>query len=596
MKGVQDIVQQNASKSPILAANWHSFDRKTKRLSFEKTIPLVKKEISSFSVNHTQSHQLWISQTCTNGNLNPGAPFVFVSVFAPKAKEKRNMSEAANQDRLSRTKEKLETIRKGLEQLNPSTSRTELETFRKGLEQLNPSTSRFDSNASPEEQVALLLIEQMDALQQQKDALQQQKDALQQQKDALFKQERNLETQLQNGRYFGKASEIFSEEDFEQKNMQDIRGMANKFMRASEHTAYDEEQALLVKALDEAIEPDTKSLATSEYSAFSRRTNEADNPNACIIKGALGHKGHQGCESPAVGPWWALVYRWMVGRVEKFDNHLWKIEAEEEPMEKEKLKNKLYKALIVMTNGERGGVRGMRSNERNVLHVPNPHYMYYDNGCNWVIFPIQRRKEMLEWDGKPYELAIFVGGRRVSAEEEDDNDNVTHRNVRKDTNSSISQVEAEGRLTQPLGRVFFSASSTDIDIKLCSAQDLKTVAQGLGEMGLALADLHTRDTGDPRILDLDETIQHEILPSKRNRAKKNHDDIVKGMKELCGRLESDGMTVPVPPPTNHFGEEGKHVLKVLIPQQHPPDPIVVAAKGANNFFRQRCMRLLACVV
>ena len=25
MKGVQDIVQQNASKSPILAANWHSF-------------------------------------------------------------------------------------------------------------------------------------------------------------------------------------------------------------------------------------------------------------------------------------------------------------------------------------------------------------------------------------------------------------------------------------------------------------------------------------------------------------------------------------------------------------------------------------------
>ena len=473
------------------------------------------------------------------------------------------MTESTNQERRSLVQDRL------------SRAKAELERATDELERFKASVPLTFENQSD------------------KHAFMEEKSSLYEKKFALWDKRDNLEKQLQNGRYFAKASEIFSEEDFEQKNMQDIRGMANKFMRASEHTAYDEERALLVKALDEAIEPDTKSLATSEYSTFSRRTNEADNPNACIIKGERGHKGHQGCESPAVGPWWALVYRWMVGRVEKFDNQLRKIEAEEEPMEKEKLKNKLYKALIVMTNGERGGVRGMRSNERNVLHVPYPHYMYYDNGCNWVIFPIQTRKEMLEWDGKPYELAIFVGGRRVIAEEEDDNDNVTHRNVWKDTNSSISQVEAERRLTQPLGGVFFSASSMDIDIKLCSVQDLKTVAQGLGEMGLALADLHTRDTGDPRILDLDETIQHEILPSKRNRAKKNHDDIVKGMKELCGRLESDGMTVPFPPPTNHFGEEGKHVLKVLIPQQHPPDPIVVAAKGANNFFRQRGMRLLA---
>ena len=124
----------------------------------------------------------------------------------------------------------------------------------------------------------------------------------------------------------------------------------------------------------------------------------------------------------------------------------------------------------------------------------------------------------------------------------------------------------------------------------------------MGEMGLPLADLHTRgqsSEGNPchlGIIDLAASIENYVLSNQNRRgntAESNHTMIRDGIRELVERLlEANSMNVPGLPSTNHFGEEGKHVLKVLIPQKYPPDPIVVAAKGANNFFRQRGMRLL----
>ena len=164
----------------------------------------------------------------------------------------------------------------------------------------------------------------------------------------------------------------------------------------------------------------------------------------------------------------------------------------------------------------------------------------------------------------------------------------------KDRKSKESQEQAEQVLSRRLGLGYQPEGPDEQEqgIKVCSVQDLKTVAQGLKEMGLALADLHTRVTGGPQILDLDETIKTQVVSSRAGTTScQNHKDIVEGMKDLCGHLESHGMAVPRPPATNHFGEEGKHVLKVRIHQQPAPDPIVVAAKGANNF-RQRGIRLL----
>ena len=227
----------------------------------------------------------------------------------------------------------------------------------------------------------------------------------------MFKQERNLETQLQTGRYFAKASEIFPADDFEEKSMNDIKGIANQFMRRSGLRFYREQVESLETALDGTIEPENTSLPASEASSHTAEKNQR---RKCIIPGTKGHKRHQGCDSAPFGAWWALVYLWMIGRVEKFDDQLRKIEAENDPAEKAELKKKLYKALIVMTNGARNGMGGMRSNVRNILYVPSPHAKYYDIGCNWVIFPIQTKQQMLDWKGEAYELAIFVGQRKES--------------------------------------------------------------------------------------------------------------------------------------------------------------------------------------
>ena len=195
---------------------------------------------------------------------------------------------------------------------------------------------------------------------------------------------------------------------------------------------------------------------------------------------------------------------------------------------------------------------------------------------------------MLEWDGEAYDLAIFVGEGRVS-DEENGKKSANHQNV---WNEKKSRHDEQGAEEQGAEEVLTRKLASSPEIQVCSVQDLTTVAKSLGEMGLALADLHTRVTGGPRILDLGETIRTKIVAGKQGRATNNHDDIVNGINDLCVRIENNGITVPGPPLENRFGEEGKHVLKVSIRETIPPDPIVVAAKGANNFFRQRGMRLL----
>ena len=164
-------------------------------------------------------------------------------------------------------------------------------------------------------------------------------------------------------------------------------------MRQSGRLFYREQVESLETALDGTIEPENTSLSAL---GASSHTVEKNQRRKCIIPGTKGHRANQGCDSAPFGAWWALVYLWMIGRVEKFDDQLRKIEAENDPAEKAELKKKLYKALIVMTNGVRNGMGGMRSNVRNILYVPSPHAEYYDIGCNWVIFPIQTKQQMLE--------------------------------------------------------------------------------------------------------------------------------------------------------------------------------------------------------
>ncbi|CAB9530572.1 hypothetical protein SEMRO_2936_G340610.1 [Seminavis robusta] len=116
-------------------------------------------------------------------------------------------------------------------------------------------------------------------------------------------------------------------------------------------------------------------------------------------------------------------------------------------------------------------------------------------------------------------------------------------------------------------------------------------------MGLALSDLHTRGSSSNfkvRILDLASAVNEYIVKEKPQQLGRNqdHDNIVNGITKLIDELETRSFSVPLPPTKNHFGQEKKNVFKACIQQSNAPDPIALAAKGANNFYRQWGIRLL----
>ena len=252
----------------------------------------------------------------------------------------------------------------------------------------------------------------------------------------------------------------------------------------------------------------------------------------------------------------------------------------------------------------------MRSNDRNILFVPDPHDAYYDSGCNWVIYPILTSEQMLEWKGEPYWVSIFCGENLVGEDKGD---------IWKDGRSKKKAQQAEAQITNKM-------QINSERISVCSTTDLKVVGEGLAEMTLALADLHTRKSSTTafkaRIIDLASTIQQykkdplekitedwnmteeavavidkfEQMASQQitTGGRKHTFDLIKmGINDLVLQLETNGIDVPVAPRKNHFGNKGKHVCKAYIRQSNPPDPIVVAAKGTNNLNRQWGVRLLS---
>jgi len=431
---------------------------------------------------------------------------------------------------------------------------------------------------------------------------------------AVIALENELGKELGNGSYFAKASDIFPKASAERKTFEDIQGKADTFQRVATLDLYDGPRNRFINhlAAETGSLPDAGSIAT-EASQASVTSASGSDPKACLLRGVPGTKGHQGSDSKNCSAWWGLVYSWMIGKTDNLDTLLEGIRNENDNDKKHLLKDRLNKALVFLANGTSGGASGMRSHDRNILFVPDPHDAYYDSGCNWVIYPILTSEEMLEWKGEPYWVSIFCGEKLEGGDKGD---------IWKDGRSKKTAQQAEERITQ---KMYHNPGG----IPVCSTTDLKVVGEGLAEMTLALADLHTRESSTTafkaRIIDLASTIKQYLVDNENDQLQKIMEDgyiilerheefgnllkttitarrqqkqgtldlIVTGINKLVSNLKTDGIDVPVAPGKNHFGDKGKHVCKVLIRQSNPPDPIVVAAKGANNLNRQWGLRLLS---
>ncbi|OEU14523.1 hypothetical protein FRACYDRAFT_241069 [Fragilariopsis cylindrus CCMP1102] len=450
--------------------------------------------------------------------------------------------------------------------------------------------------------------------------------ALEKEFDAL----QALQKELGDGSYFAKASDIFPKDSAVHKTFKDIQGKADTFQRVATLNLYDGPRNQFIKHLTDAETeslPDAGSIAT-EASQASVPSVSGTDPKACLLQDVPGNKGHQGSDSKNCSAWWGLVYSWMIGKIDNLDAFLKDIKNEDDTDEKQLLKDRLNKAFVFLANGTMGGTSGMRSNDRNILFVPDPHDAYYDSGCNWVIYPIMTSEQMLEWKGESYWVSIFCGEKLVGEDKGD---------IWKDGSSKKTAQQAEAQITNRM-------PSNSERISVCSTTDLKVVGEGLAEMSLALADLHTRKSSTTafkaRIIDLASTIQQYLVENKkdplekiteefiafidgkialekiteedtaiidlqqyRNKlasrqitigGRKHTFDLIKtGINDLVLHLETNGIDVPVAPRKNHFGNKGKHVCKAYIRQSNPPDPIVVAAKGTNNLNRQWGVRLLS---
>ena len=262
------------------------------------------------------------------------------------------------------------------------------------------------------------------------------------------------------------------------------------------------------------------------------------------------------------------------------------INTEKDLTNKKNLTNTLFYALIAFVNGEESGRKGMKNHEQNILMVPEPHEEYYDDGCNWVIFPIMSRDQMLKWKGEAYDLAFFAGERRLPT-----GVSATRSICWSDEISKKTAEEAEEQFTSGLAKFCIDCDGLP-DFKVCGTEDLRSVGKTMGEIGLALADLHTRESKGSTftypVRDLGEAIKNRVI-SKGNEV--YHNDVVNGIDCLAKRLNKDGMRTPGLPDVNYIGTDGKHVLKIRA-DRSAPDPILVAVKGANNFYRQWGMRLM----
>ena len=389
----------------------------------------------------------------------------------------------------------------------------------------------------------------------------------------------SLILELGSGKYFAKSSDIFPKANVEERKIAHIQGKADTFQRKAPLDLYEQQRLLFGNHLRQGdnSQPDFNSLASSRSSAGGapasgrstptptsgppknrlaeitssggKAAHVAD-PKACIIKRKDGNKGHLGSDCANCSAWWALVYGWMIGNIDELVAK--QINEEIDPDEKKMMKDRIYKALVILANGVSGREKGMRSDDRSILYVPYFHDRYYDTGCNWVIFPILTSDEMVHWAGQTYDVAIFSGETIPEVKDEG--------NIWKDGPSKFSAEKAEESM--------FDKLYLGEEIDICTTKDLEKVAKGLGEMGLALSDLHTRGSSPDfkvRILDLASAINEYIVKEKpqNNQLGRNqgHDDIVNGITNLIDELEKRSFSVPLPPTKNHFRPEKEECLQ-----------------------------------
>lgn len=151
---------------------------------------------------------------------------------------------------------------------------------------------------------------------------------------------------------------------------------------------------------------------------------------------------------------------------------------------------------------------GMKDANENILCVPNPHADCCDVGGNWAMCPIMTRGQMVNWDGGACDVATWAG------ETIEEGANGSSGDHWVDGKSKYTAEEAE----QPL----FSRMKPE-DIEICSASDLKKIAEGIRLLGPAIANCHTRTPDDSeykfKIGDLVSSVEDSIAKSKTNEKK-----------------------------------------------------------------------------
>ena len=454
----------------------------------------------------------------------------------------------------------------------------------------------------------------------------------------------SLKADLKAGRYFAKADEIFPPDMREPIYRPDFHGAAALLTRnmppgaksSSEiGTIYHSELRAFLNRLkkhfpDDGPAPDDEQVSAADMNSIAPSTSsEASEvsstggssaqgqggrkPNhavpqrtrnrnltkkgkkPCIISGVEGHRGHQMPDAPTCAPWWSLVSLWVVGKLFELDRVYTTIWEERDRDKRELMEHILLEILVLLTTGTKSGNKGIKQSDYNILYVPNPHAMYYDDGYNWVIVPIMTLPEMKVWNGEPYEVAIFVGEHSQKAE-----DTVNEEyNHFQDGPTHKSAIEAEKQL---LGILH------EDTINICSNDDMLKVTNVFREFFKALADLHTRSSdedGVPQevhpknwgIIDLAGVVRTLMMHNPTREkvgmdSQKGVEDVIEQLSKKRGSDDNQEGCIQIPkvPSTNCFG--GKHVYKTFVTQPNPPDPLLVGTRGTINLGRQWGIRLL----
>ena len=591
--------------------------------------------IINLAVALEEKKELCTMMNDTNNNNNDQSS---MSAFGGNEEQNSGTDRiAATLQEIAATTLEVEGIQQEISKINPG-----INTITVGIEKMSALETNIELLVKQKEFFVKQkeLLDKKDELRVKEIELRDKKDELRDKKDELLKD-------LKNGEYFAKAYDIFP---FDRCLVVQFEGAADKMMRECAPGAdvkngqFNPYKNLIVdfkKHLSQDVnDPDASvanidSVAASDASNYltndeksvevsveiprkqrdllpraTSRSTPGYNENKARLKCSVippsdGHRGHQIPDGPSCVPWWALVCQWAIGKDADVDSFYLAIEEEENPEKRQQMEDRLRRALVLLATGTARKKQGMKDVPQNILYVPYPHTKYYDIGYNWVIIPIMTLEKIKKWKGEPYEVAIFTGenAKKIEGKKE----KYDHF---KDGPTTHSAVEAEKKL-------FVGMDPEHINI--CSKDDLVIVTDVLTEFLRAFADLHTRSrigNGEPpkivsprkwSVVDLADEVKRTFQAASKKKGQDATEDtkiisvdqskssievlIEEILKNTSGTNEYPGVRVPSCPNADTF--DGKHVFKALIKQAYPPDPLLVAAKGTNNFGRQWGVRFMS---